>query len=115
MQCATFALLMSLASCESYLSIYPSIDTVYAPGYTEAAFDALKSGMTAEEVRAALGEPLWKVSAETCHHLAEGGAVGWCYTSDGSCSFADFAWLGRYVYFDQEGRVTTTVKVVHPD
>ncbi len=94
---------------ESYLPIAPSIDTRYAPGYSEGAFDQLAPGDSAEAVRRALGEPLSVVADRSRQ-----GREVWWYTADGKCSWWDFAWLGRNVTIER-GRVVSVGKQIWYD
>lgn len=74
---------------EAYCFFYPSIDTQYAPGFSEEKFLAIRVGDTAESVEKSLGLPLSR-------RADQGGIVVWKYTSDGKFApFGDFAWLYR--------------------
>jgi outer membrane protein assembly factor BamE (lipoprotein component of BamABCDE complex) len=75
---------------EMYCFFYPSIDTVYAPGFSEKKFATLRTGDTAEKVETILGAPLFRRTVKGCDY--------WWYSDDGKCQgWADFAWLGRWV------------------
>ena len=76
---------------ELYWPFNPSIDTYYAPGYTDSGFARIQPGMSEAEVLAFLGEPLGK------RKLHDGEC--WDYTGDGKSTFGDFAWLWRGVAF----------------
>ena len=113
---ATFAILavayLGVGGCESYCVLWPSIDTVYAPGFTDAGFERVQVGMTREDVRAQIGEPLDKDfrSVNRLRHpgyQARGDEV-WTYTRDGGCPWSDWAWLSREVLFSN-GRVVQRV------
>jgi hypothetical protein len=116
------ALAMYIASIsELYLPFNPGIDTVYAAGFSEARFDDVHPGMSAVEVRRLLGPPLHKSAPlyksypprlMTQHSRA---VEAWSYTGDGACTWGDFAWLGRYVYFDENGLVTETERRINRD
>ena len=108
---------LSLAYGERYFPPWPDVDTRFAPGYSEAGFDALAAGMTRDEVVARLGPPLRRFPVrQTSYQSARPSTVeGWSYSGDGACSWGDFAWLGREVYFDNAGRLTETIKQVYPD
>lgn len=97
-------LFLAFIGIESYFPLYPAIDTRFAPGYTEQAFAALEVGMTKEEVLQRLGPPL-NAQADPA----------WVYSEDGACGWWDFAWLGRGVQFDAEGRLIETRAAVHYD
>jgi hypothetical protein len=84
---------LSFSRMEAYCFFYPSIDTRYAPGFSEKRFATLKVGDAAQRVEAILGPPL--VSTDVT-----GGAAVWLYTSDGKCQWGDFAWLYRAVKID---------------
>lgn len=79
---------------EVYFPPYPAVDTRFAPGYSEAAFQRLEVGMTRDEVLDRIGRPL--------NSLAD---PYWVYSEDGACALWDFAWLVRGVQFDERGRV----------
>ena len=109
-----FCLFALWAYChlECYCVFWPGIDTRFAPGYSESAFDSLTVGMTAEDVQQKLGTPLFT-------HTNRDGAIQWGYTDDGKCivgdwKLADFAWLGREVTF-RDGTVTQVHKQVYCD
>jgi hypothetical protein len=92
---------------EAYCFFNPSIDTRYAPGYSETGFDAITNGMTMPAVRQFLGTPLYEIPKRD-------GTEEWGYTLDGKCGWGDWAWLGRHVVF-REGKVEKTVKHVYHD
>jgi outer membrane protein assembly factor BamE (lipoprotein component of BamABCDE complex) len=92
---------------EAYCFFNPSIDTRYAAGYSEKAFDKIENGMTMEEVRRLLGTPLYEIPNDN-------GTEEWGYTLDGKCGWGDWAWLGRMVVF-RDGKVEKTVKHVFYD
>lgn len=73
-----------------YCFFYPTIDTTFAKGYSEAKFQMIQTTWTAERVVQEIGQPLHKYERD------EGGE-SWWYSQDGACSFGDFAWLGRAV------------------
>ena len=93
---------------ESHCFLYPGIDTHYAPGYSESAFSQVSTGMTIQAVEKLLGSPLHS-------HTDKDGRLRWCYTGDGKCSgWADFAWLGREIFF-RDDRVVEVFKHVYYD
>jgi hypothetical protein len=100
---------LGLGGCESYCVLWPSIDTVYAPGFTNAAFERVKVGMSKEEVRNLIGRPL-DTHPYSSRHPAyhERGDEVWNYTRDGACTWSDWAWLSREVIF-RNGRVVQKV------
>lgn len=91
---------------ESYNYVYPSIDTRYAPGFSERKFAQVRAGMSMDEVITLLGEP--------CHRGPGRNSVRWSYTQDGKCSWADWAWLGREIVF-AGGRVVERISRVYYD
>jgi outer membrane protein assembly factor BamE (lipoprotein component of BamABCDE complex) len=95
--------------CEAYCALYPSIDTRYAPGYNEEAFDSILAGGTRDHVRGLLGEPL-----EIQTEWVPNGTEIWWYTFDGKCTWADWAWLVRTVTFEN-GRVVAMEKRIAYD
>ena len=88
---------------ESYCYVYPSIDTRYAPGFSEGKFAEVHAGMSKEEVVRLLGDPLGGISARESSR--------WSYSGDGKCHWADWAWLGRHVVFENEVVVETIARV----
>ncbi len=91
---------------ESYNYVYPSIDTRYAPGFSERTFAQVRAGMSVDDVVTLLGEP---------YHRGVGrNSVRWSYTQDGKCSWADWAWLGREIVFE-EGRVVERISRIYYD
>ncbi len=79
---------------EGYFFPYPAIDTRFAPGYSEQAFQQIQIGMTKEEVLQRLGPSLNNV-----------GDFVWIYAEDNAFAVWDFAWLMREIAFDEHGRV----------
>jgi outer membrane protein assembly factor BamE (lipoprotein component of BamABCDE complex) len=92
---------------ESYCFFYPSIDTHYAPGYSEAAFDQITTGMTSQAVLKLLGSPLHSDTNKDA-------SVRWCYTSDGKAIYGDWAWFGREIIF-QDNKVAVVEKILYND
>jgi hypothetical protein len=105
------------ALSEQYFPLYPAVDTVFADGYDERRFDAIQLGMRGEEVHEALGGAFsfYRVSPLTHPGVPPGSTYVLGYSHDGGCAWGDFAWLGRYVYFDAANRVTGTAKAIHHD
>src|SRR5688500_14972061 len=92
---------------ESYCFFNPSIDTRYAPGFSEKSFELIHPGMSAQEVQKQLGPPLFT-------SLNSKGGVDWYYTSDGKCKWGDWAWLVRIVNI-KGGEVREVVRRVSYD
>ena len=95
----------------------PWIDTRCAPGFSENGFNAVTNGMSKEQVRRLLGEPLGtdQVKQEWHPYYKPESVEEWYYTSDGKCVWADWAWLGRRICFNAGGEVSEKLKVVHND
>ncbi|MDX2159966.1 MAG: hypothetical protein SF162_01450 [bacterium] len=94
---------------ESYFEPYPQIDTRFAAGYSEAAFDQIQMGDSKARVQALVGEPL-----TDCLGFASDD-YNWQYTCDGAFGLFDFAWLHRAVWFNAQGEVWQIVERVHYD
>jgi hypothetical protein len=109
--------LVGFALSEQYFPVYPAVDTVFADGYDERRFDSIQPGMTGKEVHESLGRAFsfYWVSPLTEPDVPPGSTYVLGYSHDGGCSWGDFAWLGRYVYFDRANRVTGTAKAIHHD
>ena len=98
--------LYACSGVESYCYVYPSIDTRYAPGFSERKFAEVRAGMSMDEVIALLGQP---------YHSGSGrNSVRWSYAQDGKCFWTDWAWLGREIVF-KDGRVVERVSLVYYD
>jgi outer membrane protein assembly factor BamE (lipoprotein component of BamABCDE complex) len=89
---------------EAYCFFYPSIDTQYASGYSEAAFNELTNGMTIEAVQKKLGNPLYVQTTKN-------GDLHWSYTMDGKCTWGDWAWFARQLTF-RDGKIIEIVKQI---
>jgi hypothetical protein len=98
--------LYTCSGVESYCYLYPSIDTRYAPGFSERKFAEVRAGMSMDEVITLLGQP---------YHSGSGrNPVRWSYTQDGKCFWADWSWLGREIVF-KNGRVVEGVSRIYYD
>lgn len=95
---------------ETYCFFYPGIDTYYSSRFSEESFNNIKIGMSIKEVNDMLGEPL---RSNTKKSSASEMIYNY-YTSDGKCSFGDFAWLWRQVNF-KDGFVTECIKYTQHD
>ena len=91
------------AQLEAYCFFYPSIDTIYAAGFSEKEFALIKHGMSQSDVEARLGIPLGV-------QISNQGDL-WSYTRDGKCRWGDWAWLCRQIRF-KDGKVTEVIKAV---
>jgi outer membrane protein assembly factor BamE (lipoprotein component of BamABCDE complex) len=99
------ALLFAFVPRENYNFMYPSIDTTFAPGYSERAFSQVTNGMSASVVTQLLGKPLFQGSDGQ-------GTEMWSYSTDGKCSWGDFAWLSRVIKFRND-RVILVEKTIY--
>jgi hypothetical protein len=84
---------------EVYCYFYPSIDTKFAPGFSEKAFSQISSGMAVAEVQSRLGKPLLIFTNSS-------GLEEWLFTDDGKCWWGDFAWLWRSVVVSNDSVVS---------
>lgn len=107
---------------EQYFVPYPAIGTVFSNGYSEGNFNQIQPGMNEAEILELVGEPLANRrmimalnQGEQRVSMPPGSSAMWEYSQDNVNGIWDFAWLGRFVYFDAEGRVTGTVKWVFYD
>ena len=64
---------------EAYCYFYPAIDTRFALGFSEQAFNRVVAGMSKVEVEAALGKPLSMATNKS-------GLEEWAFTDDGKCT-----------------------------
>ena len=92
---------------ERYCYLYPSIDTTYAEGYSEADFLKLKVGVSMSEVNRIMCRPL-STSRDSS------GVTRVFYTQDGKAPIGDFAWFGRSLYVS-DGTVTEIVNMIYYD
>jgi outer membrane protein assembly factor BamE (lipoprotein component of BamABCDE complex) len=104
---SVLVVLFAFVPTENYNYVYPSIDTKFAPGFSERAFSQVTTGMHASVVTRLLGAPLYQWSHEE-------GTETWGYTSDAKCSWGDFAWLGREIKF-RDGQVILVERNVYYD
>jgi hypothetical protein len=74
---------------ESYCWFKPDIATAFASGYSERGFKELRHNATLQEVRLAIGEPLWIFTNST------DATQIWFYSKDRPLWWADWAWLHR--------------------
>jgi hypothetical protein len=104
---------------EQYFVFYPSIDTRFASGYSEVGFRQIQTGMSKAQVESLVGEPLFRVNTALGpkthwgYPLPDATDEIWQYSDDGACSWGDYAWLGRYVYFSSDGIVTGKNELDH--
>ena len=104
---AIFCILFVGCSGERYCYLYPSIDTTYAEGYSEADFLKLKVGMSMSEVDRIMCKP---------RSMQEypNGVTRVFYTRDGKAPIGDFAWFGRSLEVSK-GTVTRIVSTIYYD
>ena len=103
--------------------LWPWIDTVRAPGYSELAFQTIRAGMTRQQVDGVMCKPLEVVTyspdGRSYFPVPAGasldvGAVRYSYTDEGRCPWGDFARFGREVWFE-DGVVTQVFSDVYHD
>ena len=92
-----FFYLLFPAGSEWKFIFKPDIDTRFAPGYSEEAFESIKKGMSEREVVTILQEPLYKYEYGSNYSFPGQPEIVWWYTADGACSWWDFAWRTRGV------------------
>lgn len=95
----------SFIGFESYCWWNPSIDTQFAPKYSEELFLRIKPQMSEDEVVQLIGEPFEK-------YKTKDNVVIWYYSKDGKSKWGDWAWLNRGVYFDTHNRVVKTASSI---
>jgi len=101
-----FLLLMLSGYGEGYCYFYPSIDTRYATGYSEKAFQTITSGMTRTQVDMIMCAPLGVGTNRDA-------TVDYGYTCDGKSWIGDFAWFGRSVQFSNNVVVSITSRIYY--
>jgi hypothetical protein len=101
---AIFRLYLSFG-WETYCWWNPTIDTNFAPNYSEERFSLIKQGMTADEVIGLIGEPLKKFPWEDNIEI-------WSYSQDGKSKIGDWAWINIGVLFDTNHRVIKTASSI---
>jgi len=82
--------------CELICFFDPWIDTQVSPGFSDAAFQKIRIGMSQDEVVTLLGQPLSKISKK------RSGCIEWWFTRDGKCKWGDFAWMARSVMLSNQ-------------
>ncbi|HYG16519.1 MAG TPA: hypothetical protein VEC12_12260 [Bacteroidia bacterium] len=106
--CSYCFLLGQVISIEGYYPLQPDIDTYYAPGYNEKVLNSLKIGNDTSEIIKKLGQPFSKQKIGSTRQL-------WYYTSDGKCKTDDYAWLGRELMINDQGKISSINRPVHYD
>jgi hypothetical protein len=121
-------------SVECYWPFAPYIDTRFSEKFSIDKFEAVQTGMSIEEVRKALGEPIWKQGCggcweqeyyvqdhifvfpanRTCEASCNVDNQRWQFSDDGACSWRDFAW--KYYAIDfSHGKVVAKYSSWHWD
>lgn len=96
------------STIESYFTFFPLLDTTRSPEFTLEGFNQIRPGMTRDQVRALIGDPV--ENAGQYHRPCEG------QTGDGAAPpLLDFAWLNASVCYDETGHVTETERMWVPD
>lgn len=93
---------------ESYFIFYPLVDTTKSEQFTLKRFDMIRPGMTRDEVRGLIGDPVENAGQynSPCEGQTGDNAAGPYY---------DFAWLNSSVCYDETDRVVETKKLWVPD
>lgn len=92
------------------------ICTIFGSGFTEEGFDQIHKGMISDSVKLLIGPPIEIVQhfyPERKH--ADGSVSLWYYSKEGPCSSYNYAWLGREVFFDENGKVTVFCRSICRD
>ncbi len=105
----TFALISAIAIVLMVLLrvawiVFGRLDTVYAPGYSEPAFNGISVGLSCSDVETRLGLPL--------STIAEPERQIWYYSKQAN-SRANY-W-NRIVFFDSNCRVSSVFKELNVD
>lgn len=85
-----FVVFFAFLPFENYNYLWPSVDTHYAPGFSEAKFAKITNGMASSDVLTLLGQPYYTYTNRSAE-------VVWRYTGDAKCPWGDYAWLVRSV------------------
>ncbi|MEW5860252.1 MAG: hypothetical protein AB1861_23185 [Cyanobacteriota bacterium] len=97
-----------IAATEKYFPLYPGIDTIYPPHFSEHNFNLISEGMSRTEVLELLGEPSYRGNYPPPDVLPKGYSYHatnliWGYGIDGGCrGWCDLAWVGYFIDFDSE-------------
>jgi hypothetical protein len=87
------------SSSEIHFPLSPYIDTVFADNFSWEKFDKVKEGMTQEQVKSILGEPLDRSN----YGINNPDGICWRYSKDGKLSpFADFSYYLVQVCFKDQ-------------
>ena len=97
--------LWPMTQAEMYCFFYPSIETSYAPGFSEKKFRRISAGMTTNEVEMILGKPIYILPLTECEL--------WEYSCERSLPFVDFAWLRREVTVSNGLVISVNSSVAH--
>lgn len=89
---------------ENYIAPFPYIDTHFAPGFSWEKYNAVQPGMSEEEVKQSLGEPLSEYISVSGYLSMKSGKYGLencaTYSDDrGKYSLWDFAWIAVNVCY----------------
>jgi len=96
---------------EGYNRFSPWIDTKTTDDFSEEKFDLIKVGMDTTQVKNIIGKPYFRQDAEWDSLRFQ----LWYFTSDGKFKKGDFAWIGREIYIDNNGKVNEIMKTIHYD
>ena len=93
---------------EGYNPLKPDIDTWFSKKYDEEKFNSIFEGMDTTMVIRLIGQPIDKSRYEEPNQY-------WYFTGDGKAWPDDFAWLGRELLIDKNGKVSKVIRSVHYD
>jgi hypothetical protein len=93
--------------------IYPYLDTKFANDYTPKKFDEIKIGMSLEEVKEIIGEPLYVGSGYkdsrnlNLHYTGDGKLLS---KSKSTNKYSDLAWYCSSLEINEEKKVVSIEK-----
>lgn len=93
---------------EGYFIFDPNIDTRYTEKFNEIKFNTIGPDSDTSDVIRLIGKPM-RIS------LLDDSTYLWHYTTDGKLKKGDFAWLGREVNINRDGRVIKIIKNIYYD
>ncbi len=81
----------------------PLIDTKFSTPHTFKNFKDVTVGMDTIQVEELIGRPMsrsFSVKYSKCKNVTNSNLFN--YSKDGACSWGDFAWLGLYIFYDED-------------
>jgi hypothetical protein len=101
---------------QHYDSKWSRICTTFASGFTEEQFDHLRIGMHEDSVKLLIGAPLEILERFYSEKkLADGSVWLWYYSKEAHCTDYNYDWLGREVFFGEDGKVTAFRRIIRRD